>query len=311
MMEASLSLLKRGRRGSWRQLRQQEAARRRRARKSHRRRRRLPEEQGSRRQREREHRPNQPRFPWAEAASRATCPAAGTGWATFLRVFLCVCAKRRRKRERKKLSFFGSDEVKEKKRWAAFFSFESLSFSLFLLPVSELMDALLLLLLLLRIGLCRDAREREKKRGVERLKRRERVAPSSQPSGRVEEKKTLSSYFYLPPMPLPAPMSKSIEEKASAFPALPLPVEMEAGGTRAGDSDEEVAIVIIAIDFAAAPMLPLVAAAASVAVPAAALLFIGAPAAPPRREDDEPPLGERDRPARPASGSPAGAIFSF
>ena len=112
-------------------------------------------------------------------------------------------------------------------------------------------------------------------------------------------------------MPLPAPMSKSIEEKASPFPALPLPVEMEAGGTRAGDSDEEVAIVIIAIDFAAAPMLPLVAAAASVAVPAAALLFIGAPAAPPRREDDEPPLGERDRPARPASGSPAGAIFSF
>lgn len=81
---------------------------------------------------------------------------------------------------------------------------------------------------------------------------------------------------------------------------------------RAGDGDDEKVDNATAIDgdktlFGGAPM-PCVVAVASVAV-AELLLFIGAPVAPPpRRDDDEPPPGERDRPARPASGSPAGAI---
>ena len=118
------------------------------------------------------------------------------------------------------------------------------------------------------------------------------------------------SHFYLPPMPRPAPMSKSIEEKASDF---LLPVGLEAGGMRAGDGDEE-AVVVAAIDgdktLVGAPM-PCVAAAVAASVAVAELLFIGAPVAPPRRDDDEPPPGERERPARPASGSPAGAINVF
>jgi len=116
-------------------------------------------------------------------------------------------------------------------------------------------------------------------------------------------------------MPRPAPMSKSIEEKASAFLLLAVGLEA-AGGMRSGDSDdEEVDNVVAAIDgdetlFGGAPM-PCVA-VASVAVAPELLLFIGAPVAPPpRRDDDEPPPGERDRPARPASGSPAGAIDFF
>ena len=146
------------------------------------------------------------------------------------------------------------------------------------------------------------------------------MAPSSQPSERARKKfadiKSLPIFFYLPPMPLPAPMSKSIEEKASAFPVLPVGLK-EAGGMRAGDGDEEVVVVVAAnvIDggdetflVRALPMPFVATAVASVAV-AELLLFIGAPAVPPpRRDDDEPPPGERDRPARPASGSPAGAI---
>ena len=38
-------------------------------------------------------------------------------------------------------------------------------------------------------------------------------------------------------------MSKSIEEKASAFPVLPVGLK-EAGGMRAGDGDEEVVVVV-------------------------------------------------------------------
>lgn len=125
--------------------------------------------------------------------------------------------------------------------------------------------------------------------------------------------KSLFHFLYLPPMPRPAPMSKSIEEKASAFLLLAVGLEA-AGGMRAGDGDDEEVDNAAAIDgdktlFGGAPMPCVVAvAAASVAV-AELLLFIGAPVAPPpRRDDDEPPPGERDRPARPASGSPAGAI---
>ena len=81
-----------------------------------------------------------------------------------------------------------------------------------------------------------------------------------------------------------------------------------AGATRAGDSDDDEEGAAAGIDgdetFVATP-LPFTLSAAAVEP------FIGAPPAPPPPRRDEllpPPPGERERPARPARGSPAGAM---